>query len=889
MLGKVGGLYHQRVGPITEVDLVPQKCSDVKVAISLHKAGALEPERAETAAAPSPRPYPRRRERTFTSRIKRWLTTDNSPPTSTAQTTTSSLEFFSDTPPNSSVGSHAAGENPWNDIVVVGQSSSNFQLEESESHLESVFHVSGEVLATFRCTAWRQSVPHRGELHVTAEYLAFDAKPHLTSALLVPWACVEAVDRHVTPTQFLQHWYPSCEKIPDINLCIYVKDAPPFYLYKFDSEEALVQCYSILTAQDLPRTVDVPVPKYRCGDDLEPINQFTSLPERPGDQSSAFSHALPVEEILDGDCQAVRNLRHLGVGTLYLSSQCLCFTSSSESMEWLAITLPLVDVLHLRQEARGAAIYVTSTQNELLFFPRTHNQQYQRIREAWRQVQAHQVRDLHEYWGMEPFSLRRQLESRKRQFLIAKEVPEPNGEIARWEQFLDEFGGGLYTPQWVDSVQMGVAHRFRGYCWQVSSGSLLRMKMYGGREIDRLLRLVQDDTAESSTQEDIEKDLHRSLPGQPHFMQGSVGIQELRRVLCAYACRNPAIGYCQSMNILCAVFLLFMSEEEVFWLLTVIAERLLPGYYTADLTGLMTDQRILSLLIEENLPGLVEHLEELGLSTTIITMPWFLCLFVGFLPWDTSLQILDRFFLHGPCVLFRTALSVLYCQRERIMKQRDLIGLVSLAKLIQIPSDRLFQVMDQQFAHVDMELIRAHRLQQWPRMLKDGERYRSGGEDPELDANLLFSSDGEPHAGGFSSSMIPEEYVPGHAPRDRERDGGAIKHMGLHRIFLAEQKLQSTPLGQLSSSLTHLLPRSSFKQGAPFHQWHQVLGAPRSSSFSYNPAEFLAQMNAGSGSTVDRFEQPSRSEVIFTSSDHANSSVREESPTSLHESLSGWS
>ena len=66
------------------------------------------------------------------------------------------------------------------------------------------------------------------------------------------------------------------------------------------------------------------------------------------------------------------------------------------------------------------------------------------------------------------------------------------------------------------------------------------------------------------------------------------------------------------MNIIGAVFLLYMSEEEAFWLLVTVCEDMLPEYYTKALLGSQIDQYIFVSLVENNLVAIDEKLSKVN-------------------------------------------------------------------------------------------------------------------------------------------------------------------------------------------------------------------------------------------------------------------------------------
>jgi hypothetical protein len=98
--------------------------------------------------------------------------------------------------------------------------------------------------------------------------------------------------------------------------------------------------------------------------------------------------------------------------------------------------------------------------------------------------------------------------------------------------------------------------------------------------------------------------------------------------------RNPAVGYCQGMNLVTSTLLLvYADEEEAFWVLSAIIERILPeDFFSPSLLPSRACPLVLLDYVQDLLPKLYTHLIDLGVDLTAISFSWFLSLFTDCLP-----------------------------------------------------------------------------------------------------------------------------------------------------------------------------------------------------------------------------------------------------------------
>ena len=114
-----------------------------------------------------------------------------------------------------------------------------------------------------------------------------------------------------------------------------------------------------------------------------------------------------------------------------------------------------------------------------------------------------------------------------------------------------------------------------------------------------------------------------------------------------------------------------MSESQAFFLLSVLCDRLLPGYYSTTMYGTLLDQRVFESLVEKTMPILWDHLVKSDVQLSVVSLPWFLSLYINSMPLVFAFRVLDVFFLEGPKVLFQIGLAILRINGEELLDIQD--------------------------------------------------------------------------------------------------------------------------------------------------------------------------------------------------------------------------
>lgn len=117
------------------------------------------------------------------------------------------------------------------------------------------------------------------------------------------------------------------------------------------------------------------------------------------------------------------------------------------------------------------------------------------------------------------------------------------------------------------------------------------------------------------------------------------------------------------MGFVCGILLMFMQEEDVFWLLERMMHSdkyALRNMFKEGLPTLNLYLVLLEKLIEDHCPLLSAHFKLIGVRSSMFASQWFISIFTYNFPVQVSQRVLDWYFLEGPVFLLKLAMALLH-------------------------------------------------------------------------------------------------------------------------------------------------------------------------------------------------------------------------------------
>ncbi|KAI9513563.1 TBC1 domain member 9B [Dissostichus eleginoides] len=699
------------------------------------------------------------------------------------------------------------------------------KFREAELKMRRLFGMPEEekLVNYYSCSFWKGRVPRQGWLYLSVNHLCFYSfllGKEVT--LVVQWSEVTQLEKNATLV------FPESVRVSTrhteyfFSMFLNINDT-----FKLMEQLANMAMRQLLDNEAFAADRSLPKP---CKT-LKNVSALKrDLDARAKNEHYRTMFRLTQDERLDGhtDCTLWAPFAKMHVvGQLFISNNYICFNSREEDLCQLIIPLREVSVVEKADSSSILPCPVSiSTKNKTNFlFANLKDRDFllQRISDFLQRTPDSSGGETSPLIGplVGPESILSSSESILRGRHYHPDLPTANQGLLRlyqtgapedlgpkamkermkeeaWNIHFSEFGRGVCmyrTSRTRELVLNGIPENLRGELWMLFSGAQNEMASHPGYYGDLVEAAMGVGSVVSVVTEEIERDLHRSMPEHRAF-QNQTGISALRRVLTAYAHRNPGIGYCQvfisviqffisviqffisviqffisviqvfisviqvfitviqffisviqffisviqvfisviqvfisviqvfisviqffisviqffisviqffisviqffisviqvfisviqvfisviqffisviqAMNIVTSVLLLFSPEEQAFWLLVALCERMLPDYYNTRVTGALVDQGVFEELTRAFLPPLYEHMRDLGPLL-------FLTLFLSVMPFDSAVLLVDCFFYEGIKVTFQ----VQSIMGAVVLKEQSIMGAVVLREL----------------------------------------------------------------------------------------------------------------------------------------------------------------------------------------------------------------
>ncbi|PAV73814.1 hypothetical protein WR25_05121 [Diploscapter pachys] len=271
------------------------------------------------------------------------------------------------------------------------------------------------------------------------------------------------------------------------------------------------------------------------------------------------------------------------------------------------------------------------------------------------------------------------LKEKKQASIAQKRLEEQAAAACRsWtEQILPKWDKMKDSKRCHELWWQGLPPKVRGKVWPLAIGNELGIteEIYKLHLNQAITHLAEDELQKGAPISTLHRyinmitlDASRTFPKMGIFQKGGPYYEHLLRLLGAYVCYRPDIGYVQSMSFIAAIILLQMEPFSAFVAFSNLLNRPLQIAFFG-VKQLEITQYFISYdrYFEQELPDLHKHFDKINLRPDLYLIDWIYPIYAKSLPLDVTCRIWDVYLKDGEEFLFNAALGILKMHQTELL------------------------------------------------------------------------------------------------------------------------------------------------------------------------------------------------------------------------------
>jgi len=246
-----------------------------------------------------------------------------------------------------------------------------------------------------------------------------------------------------------------------------------------------------------------------------------------------------------------------------------------------------------------------------------------------------------------------------------KILKKENARMEKWRKILPNLKTlvAKKDSQLKKRIRKGIPDCFRARVWPIISKAALT------KNTSPIPYRLLVDSEHAPALDDIILDVARTFPTHKLFAETSgIGQQSLRNVLKAISITHAKMGYCQGLNFVAALFLIYCNDEDAYWTLkSYLKNYQMEDYYT-DLNTVQKPLYVADRLVDKFFSKVGKLLAENDVRAVIYAPGWILTTFATALPFNVIVRIMDCFLYENFKIFYRATLAIIKYKEKELLQ-----------------------------------------------------------------------------------------------------------------------------------------------------------------------------------------------------------------------------